>query len=491
MTTLMLGVSGCRGIFGDGLTPEVVARFAGSFAGWLSTTRPGTPTVLVARDGRRGGDMTLHAALAGLLGAGCNVVDLGVATTPTAAVAVDDAALRRGPDAAGPTTGPVAGLVLTASHNPQMWHGLKALVPDGLGLFGSSACAPPAAVADAVLARFRAGQVGLASWDRIGAVRTEAGADELHVERSASALEAAGVADDASRIASGLSVVLDSVNASGVRAGAMMLERLGAAEILHLGCEATGVFDHAPEPVRENLADVARAVRESGSAVGFAQDPDADRLAIIDERGEYIGEEYTLVLGCLAVLEAARRSGARTQGAVLAANLSTSRMIDDLAARYGARVVRTAVGEAHVVGAMKRESALIGGEGNGGVIWPRVTYVRDSLSAMGLVLALLENGRRTLSSIVAGLPAYAIVKRKVDLPSKDAARPALEALARAYGGERVDRQDGVRVDFDSRRAWLHVRASNTEPIMRLIAEAPEGREAENLLDEASRVIAAG
>ena len=377
---------------------------------------------------------------------------------------------------------------LTASHNPQQWNGLKCLLRNDLGLFGSSACAPPAALAQQIVDRFRTGTIPNAPWDRLGTVERDDTANIVHIERVLAALTDAGIAEDPQTLGEGLGVVLDSVNASGVEAGATMLEQLGVQETLHLGCEDTGIFPHTPEPTLENLTLLAQAVRESDAAVGFAQDPDADRLAIIDETGTYIGEEYTLVLATLAILEAMKRRGERTQGALLAVNLSTSRMIDDVAARFGARVLRTAVGEANVVEAMKTNACVVGGEGNGGIIWPRVTYVRDSLAGMGLVLSLLGNGRRTLSEVVATIPAYAIVKRKVDLSRKEDARPAVEKLAQAYAKERVDLQDGVRVDFDARRAWLHVRASNTEPIMRLIAEAPTAADAQNVLQDAERII---
>lgn len=481
-SALMVGVSGLRGVIGSSLTPEVASRFAGSFGSWLVEHAGGKPVaVALGRDGRAGNAFLHHAAVSGLIASGCTVIDMGVVTTPTAAVMTDHLVARRPGEV-------VAGMELTASHNPQQWNGLKCLLPNGLGLHASSACAPPASIAQQIVDRFRAGAIPLAPWDRLGAVERDETAVAVHIERAMNALADSGVSDDPQTIGERLNVVLDSVNSSGVEAGSTMLEQLGVQEYLHLGCEDSGVFPHTPEPVKENLTALAQAVRESEAAVGFAQDPDADRLAIIDERGEYIGEEYTLVLATLAVLEAMKRRGERTQGAVLVVNLSTSRMIDDVAAKFGATVLRTAVGEANVVEAMKAKGSVIGGEGNGGVIWPRVAYVRDSMAGMGLVLSLLGNGRRTLSEVVSTIPAYAIVKRKVDLARKEDARPAVEALARAYAKERVDLQDGVRVDFDARRAWLHVRASNTEPIMRLIAEAPTTAAAEAVLTEAERVI---
>ncbi|MFA6043978.1 MAG: hypothetical protein WC718_03250 [Phycisphaerales bacterium] len=480
---LMLSVSGCRGVVGESLTPEVATRFAGTFGSFLVKRAAGKRvTVVIGRDGRRGGEMVQHAAIAGLIGAGCDVVDLGVAMTPTTAVMTD--AVARATDGCV-----VAGMVLTASHNPQMWNGLKCLLAEG-GEHGSAACAPPPEAAAAIIAGFRDGAASWQAWDHIGTLQAEPSAADEHVDRLLHAIESAGISDVPSRLGEGVRVAVDSVNASGVDGARLCLESLGCEEILHIGAATNGLFPHPPEPTRENLSQpggLSDAVVGGECAVGFAQDPDADRLAIIDERGHYIGEEYTLALCAMALLEAAGSA----PDAVVVTNLSTSRMLDDVAGRYGAKVIRTPVGEAHVVAAMKREAAagrsvICGGEGNGGLIWPRVTYVRDSLSAMALVVGLLDGGRRSVSDLVASLPSYAIEKRKKDLAKREDATAGLVALAKAYASERVDTSDGVWVDFASRRAWLHVRASNTEPIMRFIAEAPTSAEATALLDEAMK-----
>jgi phosphomannomutase len=278
-----------------------------------------------------------------------------------------------------------------------------------------------------------------------------------------------------------LHVVLDSVNASGCEGGRLMLDALGCG-VTHIFGEMTGIFGHTPEPTETNLVELAQTVRATaGAACGFAQDPDADRLAIVDETGRYIGEEYTLVLAALRMLEL---RGPFT----LAANLSTSRMIDDIAARFaGATVLRTAVGEANVVGALKPAGGLLGGEGNGGVIVPEVCWVRDSLSAMALVLDLLASRREPLSAIVDALPRYAILKTKLDLAAIGglaAVAPALAKLKSAFADERVSDVDGVRIDFAD--GWVHLRASNTEPIARIIAEAPTRERAEELITRCAR-----
>lgn len=498
--TMMLSVSGCRGVLGTTLTAESAARFAAAFASVLQTRAKGRPVVVVlGRDGRVGSEVVEFAAMSALMGCGCRVVNLGVAMTPTVA-AMTDTHWRR-----GATVGEyVAGMVITASHNPQQWIGLKCLLADepSKGMdFGSAACAPPVGVAEEVIRRFKDGPIAWADWKgAASAAEDHAGAHE-HVERVLWAMEEAGFVADASAIGNGLNVVIDSVNASGTAGARHLMESMGVDEVMHLGSEDTGIFPHPPEPTRENLSlpgGLCDCVRENESDVGFAQDPDADRLAIVDEKGRYIGEEYTLALGVLALFEAERLRGQSTNGMTVVTNLSTSRMIDDVAAKFGARVLRTAVGEANVVEAMKREGSLAGGEGNGGVIWPRVAYVRDSLAAMALTMWLIspagggKGKKRKLSEVVASLPSYAIEKRKVDLARREDANPAIAAISKHFASETLDTQDGVRVDFKTGplagKAWLHVRASNTEPIMRLIAEAPTAKEANDLLDLAGKVI---
>lgn len=480
---LMLGVSGCRGVVGASLTPTVATEFAGSFGAWLAQRSPADPPrVVLAADGRAGYRAVHAAASAGLLAAGCDVIDLGLCMTPTAGVMVDHLSAD-------------AGVILTASHNPQHWNGLKFLLGAGRGgATGAAAAAPDAATAEAIIAQYKAGGAArLAPWDRVGRPSTSDIGAAVHaglVLRALDALQEGARPTVTERIRSAaFTVVLDSVNGAGAFPGRLLLERLGC-RVVALGDEPGGIFWHTPEPTRENLAAVSERAAAAGAALAFCQDPDADRLALLAGDGSYIGEEYTLALAARAVLELSPRAGTPA----LAANLSTSRMIDDVAAQHGGRVVRTPVGEANVVAAMKREGSPIGGEGNGGVIWPAVTYVRDSLGSMGLVLALMAVTGRSLRQLVDEVPAYAIEKRKVDLASKAAAVPAVEAVGRHFSGRagaRVDRQDGVRVDLAvaGGSAWVHVRASNTEPIMRLIAEAPSAGAARELLDETSGAIA--
>lgn len=464
---LMLSVSGCRGIVGQSFTPETVARFIGAAVSWVrASTGVEHPVMVLARDGRKGGAAVASLAAGTLAAAGCRVINLDVATTPTAGFMV----LRH--KAQG-------GLVITASHNPAQWNGLKVLSSQG--------GAPSAAEAKAIIDAFNQGGSGRwAESGAVGQIESDTGSATLHCEAVLAELAKLIPLNDIRR--RGFKVVLDSVNASGAEAGKLLLESLGC-RLVHLHADGSGAFPHTPEPTRENLAGLCAAVREHRAEVGFAQDPDADRLAMVDESGSYIGEEYTLSLGVKSWLSMLPAGEAR--GSKVAANLSTSRMIDDVAAGFGASVVRTAVGEANVVEAMRRNGSVMGGEGNGGVIWTRIVPIRDSLSAMALTLALMAREGVPLSQIASGVPSYSIVKEKIDVREGLAARAVAAVQAHfAAKGARMSDLDGVRADFSvpSGSAWVHVRASNTEPIIRLIAEAPRTEDAATVLAEVRGIV---
>lgn len=461
---LMVTVSGCRGVVGASLTPEVVVRYVGAFVRWLRETRGRDDLIVVlGRDGRQGGDTLRRLAAGALSASGARVIDLAVAMTPTVGVMVG----HHGAD---------GGLMITASHNPQQWNGLKAITAEGR--------APGPRDAARIVELFQSGQTALARHDEVGVFNADDTAAHVHVAR---VLKAIGDVVAIERIREqGFKVVVDSVNASGALGARLLLDALGC-EVVHINHDQGGVFPHEPEPVAEHLTALSDKTRDVGAAAGFAQDPDGDRLAIVDGDGRYIGEEHTIALCAMALL-AGEASGRTT---LIAVNLSTSRMIDDIAAKHGATVLRTPVGEANVVeGMTSAERVMLGGEGNGGVIWPPVCLIRDSLSAMALTLALLTMEGRSIAEILAETPRYAIVKRKTPAP---AAGPeaALAAAAGCFDGGEVDQQDGVRIDFPERRAWVQVRASNTEPILRIIAEAPDQAEADRLVDEAIAAIAAG
>ncbi len=447
MSRLMVSVSGVRGEIGQTLTPEVALRFGAAFGTMLGAGK----TVVIGRDSRPSGPMIRSAVVAGLLSTGVHAVDLGVVTTPGVALMV------RRLKAAG-------GVIITASHNPIPWNGMKFLRPDGQAL-------EPAA-AEQLKQIWHSGQYAWAG-------PTETGQESVDESTHAAHIEAVLELVDVEAIRAGaFPVVLDSVNGAGCEGTRLLLDRLGC-QLTHLNGEPTGLFAHTPEPIAENLTGLCEAVRQHGAAVGFAQDPDADRLALVDETGRFIGEEYTLAL--CAAYAMARRSGPA------AANLSTSRMIDDIAARHGAKVFRTPVGEANVAGRMLAEGCVIGGEGNGGVIDLRVAPVRDSFLGIVLMLAYLAESGKTLSQLVAELPRYAMVKTKFPCPA--GAAPAVVAAARDHfadrPGARFDDSDGLRIDLAE--GWVHVRASNTEPIMRIIAEAESTDTANALVDEVRRI----
>jgi phosphomannomutase len=438
--TLIASVSGVRGIVGRTLTDDVVREFARAYGRLLRGGR-----VVLARDTRPSGAAFAAAAEQGLRAEGCAVTHVGVAMTPSAAWAIGEGRFD-------------GGVVVTASHNPAEWNGLKFLDERGL--------APdPQRAAQIVALRDR----GVPAVEAPpGPVSHDEAAGRRHVDAVRAAMEV-----DVSPLR-GLRVVLDSVNGAGCRDTPRLLQALGC-ELVHLNAEPTGQFAHGPEPLAENLSALCEAVRRHGAAIGFAQDPDADRMAIVDEAGRYIGEEYTLALAARFVLS--RRPGP------VAANLSTSRMIDDVARRYGAPVHRTPVGEAHVARAILEHGCVIGGEGNGGVIDPRISLVRDSISAISLVLQLLAGTCRAVSALLEDIPRYVIVKQKAEC-QPERLPAALDTLASAFAERRPDRRDGVRIDLDE--GWVHVRGSNTEPIVRLIAEAHDERAARVLIDAARR-----
>ncbi len=444
MSNLIVSVSGVRGIIGDGLTPEVAARFAAALGTYLGGGR-----VVLSRDSRPSGVMLRHAVLAGFASAGCDVLDIGIAPTPTVGVAVRE-------------FGAAGGLQITASHNPAPWNGLK--------LFGRDGAVLPAADGERVKALYDSGALRRAAWDGIGRDRGEAGAGRAHLDGVLTLV-------DVGRLrAHNASVLLDANGGAGGPLGVALLEALGCA-VTPLACEPDGHFRHEAEPVPAHLTGVEAAVRAVPGAFGAVLDPDADRLALIDERGRCLSEELTLALAVQYRLMHAR-------GPVVV-NMSSSRVTADLAERAGVPCYRSAVGEANVVARMREVGALIGGEGNGGVIDPRVGWVRDPFVGLALILSLMAETGRTLGELADALPAYRIHKDKVAVPRERLAA-ALDALAARWPDAAADRTDGLRLDWPDR--WLHVRGSNTEPVVRAIAEAPTALAAQELCRLAGEVL---
>jgi phosphomannomutase len=444
MAEPIISVSGLRGIVGDSLTPEVAMRYVAAFA----AEAPSGP-IVVTRDGRTTGPMLADAVRSALCAVGRDVIDASIAATPTTGV------LIRHLQAAG-------GIQISASHNPPEYNGLK--------LFSAEGRVIPQLAGEQVIERYRQSSP---VWKDYAEVGKTIPCDDPHARH----LELVLATVDVEAIRSGgYRVLLDANHGAGSLLGRRLLEELGC-DVTMLGGEPDGRFDHTPEPTAENLTSVLALVLEVHADIGFCQDPDADRLAIIDERGRYLGEEYTPVLCIDHVLQSHRGP--------IVTNCSTSRMAQDLAEKYGVPFYHSAVGEANVVDTMLAHDAVLGAEGNGGIIDPRVGWVRDSFVGMALVLDAMAARRLPVSRLAAELPRYEIVKNKVTLPREKIAA-ALDALESHYADAAANRRDGLRLDWPG--CWLLVRGSNTEPIVRIIAEAESQAAAEQLCRESAAVL---
>jgi phosphomannomutase len=453
---LMVSVSGVRGRVGAGLTPEVVARFAAAYGAHVGEGVSGRrPKVVLGRDSRTSGPMFEDTVSAALRSVGCDVIAIGLAPTPTALFAIR----HHGADGA---------IVVTASHNPVEWNALKFASGAGMFLDGDESARMRAWVNDRAIPR--------AGWDRLGEVQRDAGAAGRHLEAVLGIpfLDVEGLRRRRFR------VVLECIRGAGSVLLPQLLEALGC-EVIGMNLEPDGRFPREPEPVAENLGEVEAVVRDSGADLGLVTDPDADRLALVANGGRAIGEDFTLALAAQLVL--------RHRNGPVVTNLSTSRLLEDVAAQAGVELTRAAVGEINVARAMERVGAVIGGEGNGGVILPDVHLTRDSAVASALILQLLLELEQPLDRIVAGYASYTIVKDK--LP-RDAGslEDAFERLGTVLAAEEADRQDGLRLAWPAERRWLHLRASGTEPILRIIAEAPTAEGARELIDRAREALGA-
>ena len=441
LKNLMISVSGVRGIVGDGLTPEVAMLFAQAYGSEF----PGK--IVVGRDSRVTGQMLKHAVWAGLQSVGCAVVDIDIASTPTTALTTGH------PDHAG-------GIILTASHNPKEWNALKLLAPDGLFLQQEQG--------DKIVERVKSRDFSFAPWDQIGSVQSYKNASEEHVE---SILDLALVDADLIR-SKPLQVVVDCCNGAGATILPLLLEKLGC-EAIFLNREPNGWFPRNPEPSPQNLGELCQAVNQHGAHLGIAVDPDVDRLALVSENGEPLGEEYTLALTTQFVLS-------KTPGDVVV-NASTTRAIDDVAKAAGGRVHRTKVGEINVAVKAKQIGAVMAGEGNGGVMYPELHIGRDAPVGIALMLQYMAETQKPISELFAAIPHYEMIKDKIELGFGADAKGVVTQLIDRYSNETINTIDGLKVLYAD--SWVHVRASNTEPIIRVIAEAPTREQAQQMVEQ--------
>ena len=440
---LMVSVSGVRGRVGEALTPEIIAKFAAGFGAWAKKRAGGKAKIVVGRDSRVSGPMFQPVVISALQSVGCDVILVDMAPTPTIQLAVEHH------HAAG-------GLAITASHNPIEWNALKFIGPSGLFLDGTEAAEMRATVE---------GDIPRAKWDELGVIEKDDGAVDRHIDL---VLGLSFIDVEAIRKRQ-FNVALDCVRGAGGAFMPRLLERLGC-RVTAINLETDGRFPRPPEPVAENLTELEALVRKSGAEIGFAVDPDVDRLALVSDEARAIGEDYTLALAAKLVF--------RHRDGNMVTNLSTSRIVDDIAEEQGRRVIRAPVGEVNVATRMRSEKAPIGGEGNGGVILTEVHLGRDAPLGAALMLQLLLEDGKPLSEIIAGYPRYSIVKDKLDRPAAPLDTVS-SSLKETFSDAQVDTQDGLRLTWPDR--WVHVRPSGTEPIVRVIAEAPTAKEAEELI----------
>jgi phosphomannomutase len=436
--SLKISISGVRGVVGESLTPILLTRFAQTFG-----TCVGARTIVIGRDPRTSGEMVKQAVVAGLLSSGCRIVDIGMCPVPTVQLLV------RHHRAQG-------GIAITASHNPAEWNALKFIGRDGFFLNPGQA--------RELLDIYHQGEYTRVSGAEMREVIELPGATDLHIQTIVDELGPVPTAKKKLR------VVLDACNGAGSIAGPKLLAALGA-EVFTINVTPNGSFPRPAEPLAENLGDLCAAVKVHHADVGFAQDMDADRLAIVSEKGVAIGEEYTLLLASLGVL-------GKTPGSVVA-NLSTTSALRELVNRFGGQLFLSKIGEVNVTEEMQKQNAVIGGEGNGGVIYPRLNFARDSLVGMALILHLLAHTRQRISELVKNLPRFAMIKEKLNCPS-DKISLVIRKLRDEYAGRPMDLRDGVKVSLDN--GWFLVRASNTEPIIRVIAEAEHEADARKIIE---------
>ena len=450
--SLIKSISGIRGTIGgkvgDNLTPLDVVKFASAFGTWLQNNKNKKDlTLIIGRDARISGSMVNSLVTATLQGLGINVVDLGLSTTPTVEVMV-------------PELNADGGIILTASHNPKQWNALKLLNEKGEFINGENGAE--------VLALAESEDFNYAEVDDLGQYETREDAFDIHIQKI---LDLPMIDVEAIK-AKKYKIVLDAVNSTGGIAIPMLLDQLGC-ETIKLYCEPNGQFPHNPEPLKEHLGDICELVKKENADFGVVVDPDVDRLALVDETGEMFGEEYTLVAVADYLL--------KNKNGVAISNLSSSRALRDVAQTHNSEYFASAVGEVNVVNLMKEKNAVIGGEGNGGIIYPDLHYGRDSLVGVALFLTHLAKENKTVSELRAGYPSYFMGKKKIELTPEINVDDLLTKMEKEYQNEEVSTVDGVKIDFENN--WVHLRKSNTEPIIRIYTEAKSQEEADKLGDD--------
>lgn len=448
--TLIKSISGIRGTIGgqpgENLTPLDVVKFAAAYGAWIKKEK-GATRIVIGRDARISGEMVNALVCATLQGLGIDVVDLGLSTTPTVEIAV-------------PAEKAAGGIILTASHNPAQWNALKLLNDRGEFISAKDG--------EALLRIAEKEAFDFAPVNKLGTYEKKDGYIQKHIDQI---LKLPLVDAEAIR-SRGFKVVIDAVNSTGGIAVPMLLKALGVA-VKELYCEPTGHFPHNPEPLPEHLTDICREIKKGKYDLGIVVDPDVDRLAFISEDGTPFGEEYTLVAVADYVLNASKKKKGNT-----VSNLSSTRALRDVTEKAGGQYFASAVGEVNVVTMMKENNALIGGEGNGGIIYPDLHYGRDALVGIALFLSHLAKTTFSVSRLRASYPNYVISKNKIELTPDIDVDKVLEAVQKKYKTQPINTIDGVKIEFD--REWVHLRKSNTEPIIRIYAEADVEVKADSL-----------
>lgn len=449
--TLIKSISGIRGTIGgvpqENLTPLDTVKFAAAYGSWLREYSENERLkVVIGRDARLSGEMIQNLVVSTLIGMGIDVLDLGLSTTPTVELAVPEAQAD-------------GGIILTASHNPIQWNALKLLNEKGEFLDANQGAL--------ILELAESEKFHFAEVTELGTHEK----DDSYIERHIEAVLGLSLVDASLIRKAGFKVVVDGVNSTGGIAIPALLESLGVS-VVELYCEPNGHFPHNPEPLKEHLGDICKKVQEEGADLGIVVDPDVDRLAFITDTGEMFGEEYTLVACADYVL-------GKTPGNTVS-NLSSSRALRDITRKHGGNYQAAAVGEVNVVRLMKETNAVIGGEGNGGIIYPESHYGRDALVGTALFLMLLAEKKCTAQELRDSYPSYFMSKKKVELTPDLDVDKLLQAAEESYKGEEVSTIDGVKIDFED--SWVHLRKSNTEPIIRIYTEAPSQARADELAD---------